>query len=189
MKSKDILFIIFGFIIASIVCIFFNGVWIFNVNIIDFVNLIATISISIVVLYMARAINKKDIVRDLVVKELASLASLYEQILDVFKKLKSDDITLNEARQEIRMIFHKGDLIIDIIRKELNESFPKFNKKASETNLIEITTPYYKWVTDDDFMNRANFKISADFLKKHETILANTNSSIKMVIHKLIKFI
>ena len=48
---------------------------------------------------------------------------------------------------------------------------------------------YYKWVTGGDFIEEKKFVVTTAFLKEHETSLYNTTSSIKLIIHKLIKFI
>lgn len=100
-----------------------------------------------------------------------------------------DNITLESARKEILMVFHKADLIIDCINNEIKESFPKFLENSKDTNLVDLTTKYYKWVTGGDFFEEKMFAVTTEFIKNHETILYNTTSSIKLITHKLIKFI
>ena len=151
--------------------------------------LVATIVLSITVIYLTKALNKKDIVRDLVVTDLKELSILYEHNSEIFSKLQKGEIQLEVARKEVRMIFHKADLIIDCINKEIKESFPKFLEKTKGVNLIELTTTYYKWVTGGEFFDEEKFQVTTEFLKSHETSLYNTTSSIKLIIHKLIKFI
>ena len=87
------------------------------------------------------------------------------------------------------MIFHKADLIIDCINREIEESFPDFFNKTKGVNLLELTTTYYKWVTGGEFFDKKKFQATTEFLKSHETSLFNMTSSIKLIIHKLIKFI
>ncbi len=151
--------------------------------------LVATIVLSIAVIYLTKALNKKDIVRDLVVTDLKELSVLYEHNSEIFSKLQKGEIQLEAARKEVRMIFHKADLIIDCINKEIKESFPKFLEKTKGVNLLELTTTYYKWVTGGEFFDEKKFQVTTEFLKSHETSLYNTTSSIKLIIHKLIKFI
>lgn len=178
-----------GCFVSAIVILLIQGIWNFNVNIVDLLMLIATIVLSITVIYLTKALNKKDIVRDLVVTDLKELSVLYEHNSEIFSKLQKGEIQLEVARKEVRMIFHKADLIIDCINKEIKESFPKFLEKTKGVNLIELTTTYYKWVTGGEFFDEKKFQITTEFLKSHETSLYNTTSSIKLIIHKLIKFI
>ena len=180
---------LFGFLsgcfVSAMVILLIQGIWDFNVNIVDLLMLVATIVLSIAV----KALNKKDIVRDLVVTDLKELSVLYEHNSEIFSKLQKGEIQLEAARKEVRMIFHKADLIIDCINKEIKESFPKFLEKIKGVNLLELTTMYYKWVTGGEFFDEKKFQVTTEFLKSHETSLYNTTSSIKLIIHKLIKFI
>ena len=185
----NILYFIVGCAFSALTILFIKGIWDFNVNIIDLLMLIATIVLSIMVLFLTKALNKKDIVRDLVVSDLKDLSELYEQNALIFSKLQHGDIPLDTAKKEVLMVFHKADLIIDCIKKEVKESFPKFSKKTKDTNLMELTTKYYKWVTGGEFFEEKKFVVTTEFLKNHETSLYNTTSSIKLIIHKLIKFI
>ena len=121
--------------------------------------------------------------------DLKELSALYEHNSELFSKLQKGEIQLEVARKEVRMIFHKADLIIDCINKEIKESFPKFLEKTKGVNLLELTTTYYKWVTGGEFFDEKRFQVTTEFLKSHETSLYNTTSSIKLIIHKLVKFI
>lgn len=184
---------LFGFLsgcfVSAMVILLIQGIWDFNVNIVDLLMLVATIVLSIAVIYLTKALNKKDIVRDLVVTDLKELSVLYEHNSEIFSKLQKGEIQLEAARKEVRMIFHKADLIIDCINKEIKESFPKFLEIIKGVNLLELTTTYYKWVTGGEFFDEKKFQVTTEFLKSHETSLYNTTSSIKLIIHKLIKFI
>lgn len=192
-NSMKYLIGLFGFLsgcfVSAMVILLIQGIWDFNVNIVDLLMLVATIVLSIAVIYLTKALNKKDIVRDLVVTDLKELSVLYEHNSEIFSKLQKGEIQLEAARKEVRMIFHKADLIIDCINKEIKESFPKFLEKIKGVNLLELTTTYYKWVTGGEFFDEKKFQVTTEFLKSHETSLYNTTSSIKLIIHKLIKFI
>ena len=185
----NILCFLAGCCISTLVILIVKGVWDFRVNIIDLLMLVATIVLSIAVIYLTKALNKKDIVRDLVVTDLKELSVLYEHNSEIFTKLQKGQIQLEAARKEVRMIFHKADLIIDCINKEIKETFPKFLDKGKGVNLLELTTTYYKWVTGGEFFDEKKFQVTTEFLKSHETSLYNTTSSIKLIIHKLIKYI
>ena len=177
-----------GVAASTLIILFCKGDWDFSINIIDLLMLIATIVLSIVVLYLAKALDKKDIVRDLIINDINELTSLYEQNSDLFIDLQKGHANLDDTRERVRLIFHKSDLVIDRIRKEMNESFPKFFDKT-KINLVEITTPYYKWVTGGSFLNDRTFQISTEFMKNHQTSLYNTTTSLKLIIHKLIRYI
>lgn len=178
-----------GIFVSFLAILYVDGIWDFNVNIIDFLMLIATIVLSILVLYLARDLNKKDIakdiIRDLIINDMRELISLYEQNSMLFLDLKKNQINLEDARDKIRMIFHKADLEIDSIKHELNEHFQGFWDKAGN-NIVEITTPYYKWVTGGKLYD-IDFNINREFIEKHETILHNTTSSLKLIIRNLIR--
>ena len=185
----NILSFLAGCIVFSFVILFVKGLWDFHVNIVDLLMLVVTIVLSIAVIYLTKSLNKKDIVRDLVVADLKELSELYEQNSQIFTKLQQGEILLEFARKEVLMVFHKADLIIDCINREIKESFPKFSKKEDDVDLVKLTTKYYKWVTGGEFIEEKKFVVTTEFLKKHETSLYNTTSSIKLIIHKLIKFI
>ena len=186
---KYILAFIGGMVLVLISLLFVKGLWDFKINIVDMLMLIVTIALSIGVLYLSKAINKKDIVRDLIVTDLEKLIELYEQNSVLFDEIQDKTIEIDTARKEVRLIFHKADLIIDCINKELGESFPLFLKKVNDADLLKITTTYYKWVTGGELFEKQDFQITTDFLKKHETSLYNTISSIKLIVHKLVRFI
>ena len=174
-----------GAIIMTVIISLFKGQWDFQVNIIDMSMLLATILLSVAVVYLTKSLDKKDIVRNLVVKELDELCEIYQTNSDIIKDLNDGKINLDTARQEVKMTFHKGDLVIDCIRKEIEESFPKF-KKQNSVNFVELTATYYKWLTDGALMKK-RFQVDLDFQKAHETILRNTITTIKLVTHKLVK--
>jgi len=177
-----------GIVTSALIVLFCNGKWDFNINIVDLLMLIATIVLSIVVLYLAKALDKKDIVRDIIINDIKELTSLYDHNSELFNELQNGKIDLDDTREKVMMVFHKSDLVIDSIREELNESFPKFCDKT-KINLVEITTPYYKWVTGGSFFDDKNFHINSEFMKNHQTSLYNTTSSLKLIIHKLINYI
>ena len=83
--------------------------------------------------------------------------------MSILEQLSKGEISLDDAKTDIRMTFHRGDVISDMILEEIKESFPKFlNDKNSIQNLA---TSYWKWLTDGD-MQEANFVISQQFLKE-----------------------
>ncbi len=191
MKNDRIIYCVIGLLVGalvtSMVVLSCKWQWDYTINIIDFSTLLATIGLSVAVVFLTKSLDKKDVVRDMLVQDLKELCDVYSANSDIIKKLSSGDISIDTARDEIKMVFHKGDLVIDCIREELKESFPKF-KKENDVNLIELTTTYYKWLTDGDLMKN-DFQITLDYQKEHETILRNTIKPIKLVIHKLVKVV
>lgn len=156
------------------------------INIIDFATLLATIGLSVAVVYLSKSLDKKDIIRDLVANDIEELCSIYQSNSVTIEKLDTKTLNLQEARDEVNMNFHKGDLVIDLITEEIKESFPKFNKK-NEDILLRLTTGYYKWLTGGDFMTKKNFTVNLNFQKEHETVLRNTIKSLKLLKHQLVK--
>ena len=112
------------------------------------------------------------------------LCEVYSRNILIIEKLNKQEISIADANTDIRMTFHRGDVIAEMITKEINESFPDFLKDKSE--IQNLTTSYWKWLTDGD-MQEANFAISQSFIKAHETEYRKTISNIKMIIHRLIK--
>lgn len=86
---------LFGFLsgcfVSAMVILLMQGIWDFKVNIVDLLMLVATIVLSIAVIYLTKALNKKDIVRDLVVTDLKELSVLYEHNSEIFSKLQKGD--------------------------------------------------------------------------------------------------
>ncbi len=189
MREKHIYGLV-GFIIGAIctsLCVLsLKGKMDFTINIIDLIMSLATISLSVAVVYLSKSLDKKDIIRDLVVADIEELCSIYQSNAAIIEKLDSKGINLQEARDEVNMNFHKGDLVIDLITAEIKESFPKFSKK-NEDILLRRTTGYYKWLTGGDLMTKKNFIVDLNFKKEHETVLRNTIKSLKILKHQLVK--
>lgn len=112
------------------------------------------------------------------------LCEVYSRNILIIEKLSKQEISIADANTDIRMTFHRGDVIAEMITKEINESFPDFLKDKSE--IQNLTTSYWKWLTDGD-MQEADFQISQSFMKAHETEYRKTISNIKMIVHRLIK--
>lgn len=175
-----------GAILTALVSQWCELKWDNTINIIDFATLLATIGLSVAVVYLSKSLDKKDIIRDLVANDIEELCSIYQSNSVTIEKLDTKTLNLQEARDEVNMNFHKGDLVIDLITEEIKESFPKFNKK-NEDILLRLTTGYYKWLTGGDFMTKKNFTVDLNFQKEHETVLRNTIKSLKLLKHQLVK--
>ena len=157
----------------------------YNINIIDTLMLVITTILTISVVYLGHSLGKKNTACDIITSDLKELCEVYSRNILIIDQLSKQEISLEDARTEIRMTFHRGDVITEMITKEIKESFPKFLKKE-EKEIQNLLTPYWKWLTDGD-MQEANFAISQSFIKAHETEYRKTISSIKLVIHRLIK--
>lgn len=180
-----VLGLLVGITLTALVILFVHWQWDFSMNIIDLLTLIATIALSIAIVYLTKILDHKDLIRNMLIEDFDELCNVYRSNSEIIQRLNSGEIDIETAREEIKMTFHKGDLLIDCLRKEINESFPNF-KKSNDVNLIELTSKYYKWLTDGDLMKN-NFQVTLEFQKGHETILRNTLTTIKLVSHKLVK--
>ncbi len=156
----------------------------YQINIIDLLMLIATIFLAVAVVYLTRSLEKKDTARDLVTKDLLELCDTLNSNQGILSELSKHNMTLDDAKAEIRMVFHRSDLLTDMVNNEIKESFPKF--LTTDKEIENITTPYWKWLTDGD-MQEANFAISQQFMRAHETQLKQTVAKIRLVIHRLVK--
>lgn len=179
-----------GTLLPILIYFFDDFSFVFEINIIDFLSLLATITLSIVVVYLAKSLDKKDIARNIVVEDLNKLCDIYSENRNILGKLqsKNKNYSLTQARQAINLNFHRADLLIDRINKELEVSFSSFYKKLPAKELSNQTLDYWKWVTDGPFMI-GNFTISSAYIKDHETNLCIVHSNINLLIHKLIKSI
>lgn len=180
-----ILGLILGIILTALAFLFTQWKWDFNLNIIDFLTLIATIALSVAIVYLTKMLDHKDLIRNMLVEDFMELCNIYRVNSEIIQRLNIGEIDIETAREEIKMTFHKGDLLIDCLREEIIETFPHF-KKSNDVNLVELTSKYYKWLTDGELMKN-NFQVTLEFQKAHETMLRNTLTKIKLVSHKLVK--
>lgn len=157
----------------------------FKVNIVDLLTLAITATISISVIYLSKMLDKKDVVRNIIVKEVDCLYDHYAKITDYLESVNGDNI--KEVRQAIMMQFFKSDLIIDRINIELKSYFPKYYK-SNRLKLNDITTPYYKWLTGGTLMEN-DFQLTSEFTRIHATELNKVLSSLKLLIHEIIRSI
>jgi hypothetical protein len=168
-------------LLGAIILMIIKGSLYYNINIVELCSFLATIALAIVVVYLTKSLEKRDIARDMIAKDLLELCSTYESNVYILEKLEKGELGLDAARSEINMTFHRGDVITDMIFEELKESFPHFNH-----DIRNIATPYWKWLTGND-LQKDNFQISVSFQKQHETNLRKTITDIRIIIHKLIK--
>ncbi len=183
-KIKNTLFVILGISLTLGGFAIYDGCLDYNINIIDALMLVITTALTVSVVYLGNSLNKKNTACDIIVKDLMELCEVYSKNILIIEKLNKQEISLEDAKTDIRMTFHRGDVIIEMITKEIQESFPNFLKDNNE--IQNLPTTYWKWLTDGD-MQDANFKISQSFLKAHETEYRKTVSNIRLIIHRLIK--
>lgn len=168
-------------LLAFVILMVARGTLCYSVNIVELCSFIATTSLAIFVVYLTKSLEKKDTARDIITKDLLELCSTYESNVHILERLEKGELSLGIARREINMIFHRGDIITDMIHDELKESFPDFHD-----DIHNIVTPYWKWLTGGD-LQTDTFQIDKNFQKDHETNLRNTIAKIRIVIHRLIK--
>ena len=167
-----------GIVVTLVILSFIRGCINYEINIIDALMLIITTALTIAVVYLGNSLNKRNVARDIISKDLMELCDVYSRNMSILEQLSKGEISLDDAKTDIRMTFHRGDVISDMILEEIKESFPKFlNDKNSIQNLA---TSYCD-------MQEANFVISQQFLKEHETKVRKTISDIRLVIHRLTK--
>lgn len=168
-------------LLGTIVLMIVKGTLCYSVNVIELCSFLATIALAIVVVFLTKSLEKREIARDMIAKDLLELCSTYESNVQTLEKLEKGELNLDAARSEINMTFHRGDIITDMISEELKESFPNFNH-----DICNIATSYWKWLTGND-LQKSDFQINASFQKEHETKLRKTITDIRIVIHQLIK--
>lgn len=175
---------VIGIVVVLVVLSVIKGYIDYKINIIDALMLVITAVLAVAVVYLGNSLNKKDVARDIISKDLMELCEVYSRNMSILAQLNKGEISLNEAKADIRMTFHRGDVISDMIIEEINESSPKFLKDKKE--IQNLATSYWKWLTDGN-MQETDFVISQQFLREHETRVRKTISDIRLVMHRLIK--
>lgn len=170
-------------IIVSAILIGIEGEWNFNVNFIDFITLIVTTALAVIVYVYTLANEKKNLSSDLVIEDVKELCAIYANNTTILSELEINNNKLKEVQAKIRFNFHKADCLIDTINAELEESFKEFKK---DNNLAEITKEYNNWLTGGALMED-NFVINKNFLRENETKATHTIRKLRLIIHKLIK--
>lgn len=176
--------IITGILVTLVILVFIKGYIKYEVNVIDALMLVLTTVLTIAVAYMGNSYDKRSVSRDIISKDLMELCDVYCRNMLVLEQLDKGEISIDDAKSDIRMTFHRGDVISDMIVAEIKESFPKFLKDEKE--IQNIVTPYWKWLTDGE-MQEANFVMSQQFLKEHETKVRKMISEVRLVVHRLTK--
>lgn len=183
---RDLLFLILGVGVTLLLLLFFKGHMDYNVNIINFLSFISTCTLAVFVCFLTKSFNKKDEIRQMVINELKELYHLFETTPQIFLQFERGDIDIEKTHEMVNLVFHKSDLIIDRINKELKISFPKLYNKYNEDFLCQITNKYYRWLTGDTLFKK-DFTVTEQFKKENETNMYNTVSDIILIIHKLLK--
>ena len=155
-----------GIVTTLIVLSIIKGFINYEINIIDALMLVITASLTIAVVYLGNSLNKKGTACDIISKDLIELCDVYCRNILILEQLNKGTISIEDAMTDIRMTFHRGDVIADMITTEIKESFPRFLKDENE--IQNLTTSYWKWLTDGE-MQEADFKVSPNFLKDKST--------------------
>jgi hypothetical protein len=179
-------FFLAGCAITALVMLLYYGHFNYEINVIDLLMLIATIALSIIVLYLSKRLENKDIIRDITISDLNDLCDIYKNNSELFDEFDTKSLAQEQLQKKIILNFHKADLLIDRIDSQFKESFPKMLNNHSESRLVTITSPYWKWVTGGELMEK-NFKITPTYIKGHETQLSKVVGELKLTIHQLVK--
>ena len=176
--------VVVGIVVTLVILSSVRGCINYEINIVNALTLVITTLLTIAVVYLGNSLNKRYVARDMISKDLMELCDVYSRNMSILEQLSKDEISLDDAKADIRMTFHRGDVISEMILEEMKESFPKF---LEDKNAIQnLSTSYWKWLTDGE-MQEVDFVVSQPFLKDHETRLRKTISDIRLVIHRLIK--
>ena len=72
-------FFLAGCAITALVMLLYYGHFNYEINVIDLLMLIATIALSIIVLYLSKRLENKDIIRDITISDLNDLCDIYKK--------------------------------------------------------------------------------------------------------------
>ena len=183
MKNIIVFAVSLIFIIVAGIFIVIKGDWKFEIQFIDFLSLLVTIALAVIVYVYTLSNEKKNLSCDLIAEDLKELCSIYASNSSILSELELPDAKLNDIQAKIRFNFHKADCLIDTINAELKESFPSFQK---EHNLADITKGYTNWLTGGELMEEG-FTVSKNFIKNNETQATTTVRELRLLIHKLVK--
>ena len=181
----NIICFVLGIIVTVITMTLHKWQWDYEVNIISLLSVFVTAILAIIVLYLSKKIEKKDIIRDLIVSDIKDLCKLFSSSSEILNKFEQKNTDLITMQKEIRLMFHRAELIIDRVNKELEESFTMYYKSNKDLILV-ITSPYYKWLTGEQ-LYCDNFTMTEGFMKEHETRLYKVISDLRVSIHKFVK--
>lgn len=90
-------------------------------------------------------IEDKRLIKELLTSDTKHLIDNYNDNSIALSKLFNNEIDHENAQEQIRMTFHRGDLILDGTNAQLRKA------NLFGFSLIEVTTPYYKHLTDNSF--------------------------------------
>ena len=111
-------------LLGAIVLMIVKGTLCYSINVVELCSFLATIALAIVVVFLTKSLEKREIARDMIAKDLLELCSTYESNVHILEKLEKGKLDLDAARSEINMTFHRGDIITDMISKELLQVIP-----------------------------------------------------------------
>lgn len=186
-KHNHLLYLI-CFLLGFLACFFLEHYsilnFIFDVNFAQIFSLLVTLFLAFYIpSVISKKINNKNILRDLIIKDLELLEANYQRNIEVLKLLKDKEISISEAQNKISFIFHEGDLYIDRIQQQLKMSFFPFSKKEKKS-LRSMTNEYFTWLTGGDLFTDS-FNIDSKFIQIHQTLLSKNNCAIRLFLHRL----
>lgn len=153
-----------------------------QLNLVEFATLLMTIIIAFgIPIYIQTHVDNKKVIKEIIVKDIEALIEIYYDNMSILMQLKQGALKLEDAQQKIRFVFHRGDLIVDGLTKQLNG----IGISKDEILVTEITEAYYKYLTDGSLYD-SKFVIKNDFIHSHEVQLKKVTTALKMVIQKVI---
>lgn len=181
------LFFLLGLIIGVILCKYDVINWAFNFA--DIITVLATVIVSIVVIYIAKSFNNDDVARQFIIDDLNKLCNTYinigKKIDKLHKKVSSENIVAinDEAKKRIQLLFGDGDLLIDQINEELKAVYGH----SDDRYLRDASDEYYRFVTDGDLWSKSDYIVTLEYIKENNERLNNTISKIKKKAIDIIK--
>ena len=74
-------------LLGTIVLMIVKGTLCYSVNVVELCSFLATIALAIVVVFLTKSLEKREIVRDMIAKDLLELCSTYESNVHILEKL------------------------------------------------------------------------------------------------------
>lgn len=153
-----------------------------QVNLVEVANLIMTLILAISIpIYIQGKIDNNKVVKDLIVKDIMGLIDNYCDNAEILMQLQQQQITLLDTQEKVRLVLHRGDLIVDGITAQLRG----IGISKDKILITEITAPYYKYLTNGNLYENS-FTIDKDFIQAHEVELRKVATELKKIIQQLI---
>lgn len=93
-----------GIVVILVILSFIKGRINYEINI-DTLMLIITTALTIAVVYLGNFLNKKDVARGIISRDLMELCDVYSRNMSILEQLSKGEISIDDAKTDIRMTF------------------------------------------------------------------------------------